>query len=369
MPIFDNPLFGDSTALTTTTANQFRERAGSAVSSSASGRIGNVLTNVFWGAIGDNINDVVSGDSPWTDLLGPTRLIAESFPITGDLGNIQTSQLTDSLRVIEMPSNPTPEEAQAVLQLQQAGANVNAEIARRVAENPEIASEVLAQMDRKTEMTEQQTADAVGNLGSALANVASSIGDSIGRSLGLSGSVSANRRLDGRRVSREASEYYYCLQSGEIGSALKAVELWDLGEVSEIVIGSAASFDRYGGNILTIAGFNDLVQDDMSYGVFCDSHQFRCLIAQRRNLRRKVFSANVKCVLQLLDPPLEQDILFGKIFNSQDLGPVIDELRRTLNPNVKRGTNQAIKNQQTSVSSATDLIVEQSGGSSDVVNG
>ena len=369
MPIFDNPLFGDSTALSTTTSNQFRERASSAVSTTVASRLSNTISNVFWGAIGDNINDVVSGDSPWTDLLGPTRLISEMSPLVGDMGNIQTSQLTDSLRVIEMPTNPTPEEAQAVLQLQQAGNNVTAEIARRVAANPELASEVIAQMDRKTEVTDQQTANAVGNLGTALSNIASTVGGSIQRSLGLSGSVAANRRLDGRRVSREPSEYYYCMSSGEIGTTLRAIQLWDDGQVDDDIRGSAESFDGYSNAELSLRGFTNLVQDDMSYGVFADAHQFRCLIAQRRNLRRKVFSANVKCVLDLLDPPIDRNVLFAKIFNSQDLSPVIAELIRTLNPEVKRGTNQSIKSNQQSIGSATDLIVEQSGGSSDVVNG
>lgn len=147
----------------------------------------------------------------------------------------------------------------------------------------------------------------------------------------------SNRTLDGRRVSREYCEFQYCRSSGQIGSALNFLQLWDAGNFQNI--NSDTVGEGYGQEMFDR---NDISQDDISYGQFVDMVCFRRFIALRRGLFRKVRAANVTCILSLANPPIDPELLARDILIGGDHRRVIEEINRTHNENVRLTTNQQL---------------------------
>lgn len=145
----------------------------------------------------------------------------------------------------------------------------------------------------------------------------------------------SSRTLDGRRVSREYSEFQYCRTSGQIGSALNFLQLWDGGNFQNI--NSDFVGEGYGAEELETV---ETSQDDISYGQFADMFCFRRFIALRRGLLRKVRAANVTCILAIANPPIDPELLARNILIGGDHRRVIAELNRTLNEQVRLTTNQ-----------------------------
>lgn len=145
----------------------------------------------------------------------------------------------------------------------------------------------------------------------------------------------SNRTLDGRRVSREYGEFQYCRTSGQIGSALNLLTLYDQGNLQGV--NEDFTGNGYGQRLLQNTSIS---QDDISYGQFADMVCFRKFIALRRGLVRKVRAANVTCILALANPPIDGDVLARNIIAGGDHTRVIREINRTFNSNVRLTTNQ-----------------------------
>lgn len=141
------------------------------------------------------------------------------------------------------------------------------------------------------EFSESEFSDAEGSVLRELGGNLASSGESNRR----------NRRLDGRRVSREPHEYRYCLESRQIENIYTSLGQYLNGdlitdETRQIYdrIAQARDFDSARA-LLEEDGFNTF-----SFGNFVDARAFRRTIAEFRSLRRFAFAANVLAIARVL---------------------------------------------------------------------
>ena len=280
---------------------------------------------------GDGDNGVVSFN---LDLSRDTRTVSNVSEMT-------TQELANSLRIEERPmllEMPT-EDAQAFLRRDADGTAVSNELLARIV-LAEIEADTVRDMLRlKAEMSQPDdnafASSVPDNLLEALVapEFSSPVQqDNLSRE---NRSRLSNRTLDGRRVSREYGEFQYCRSSGQIGSALNFLTLYDTGDL----VGVDENFVGAGFGQLSLSD-QTISQDDISYGQFVDMVCFRKFIALRRGLLRKVRAANVTCILSLANPPIDPDTLARNILAGGDHGLVIAEINRTFNSNVRLNTNQ-----------------------------
>lgn len=259
----------------------------------------------------------------------------------GNVSEMTTQDLANSLRIEPRPSilEMPQEEAAAFLQRDSDGTAVSNELLARIV-LAEIEADTVRDMLRlKAEMSQPDdnafASSVPDNILEAFASPELSSAVQEDNLTRENRSRISNRTLDGRRVSREYSEFQYCRSSGQIGSALSFLQLYDEGNVANV--SEDFTGNGYGAQRLNVRG---LAQDDISYGQFVDMVCFRRFIALSRGIRRKVRSANVTCVLSLTNPPTDPDILFVQILSGGDHTLVIDELNRTINQDVGLNTNQ-----------------------------
>lgn len=259
-----------------------------------------------------------------------------------NVSEMTTQDITNSLRIEQRPDlmSMSPEAMTAFLERDADGTAALNELLLRVALSDAESDVIRNVVEQKVEMSEPD-----GNAFAALVpdSLLEAASNSDFASLVDTSSLSeTNRRrvpnstLDGRRVSREYSEFQYCRTSGQIGTALTFLTLWDRGELANVNEDELP--EGYGQENL---GFGNLQQDDVSYGQFADMFCFRRFIALRRGLVRKVRSANVRCILDLTNPRVDPDILMIQILAGIDHNDVIEEINRTVTEQVRFGSNRA----------------------------
>lgn len=282
-----------------------------------------------------------------------------------NIPNRTTDELVNSLQFC-----PSPDATASAEEFQEFAINTNAgteamdELVRRVEAND-------SELARITEVMEQRTTETITDDNSLVNNLPVPVSQQlIANEPPLLNEDSltdenrrtvSNRTLDGRRVSSEYGEFQYCRASSQLGSALNFLILWDQGQLDV----SPTKMHANAGQSITLYGLGDVSQDNISYGQFVDMHCVRKFIALRRNLLRKVKAANVKCILDLVDPPIDGEDLVREILAGIDHSAVINEIDRTLNNQVGLRTNQQLC---PATGGATGAIADRTGSSSSSSN-
>lgn len=250
-------------------------------------------------------------------------------------------ELANSLRIEQRPAigSMTPEQTQAFAERDADGTSVANELLLRLALSDAQSDTIFQVIETKAEMSGPDDNALAGLVPDTVLDALTSPEFSSAVQTDNLSSMNrqrvSSRTLDGRRVSREYGEFQYCRSSGQIGSALNFIQLWDNGQLDGITEEEAG--EGYGAEEFTFSGAS---QDDISYGQFVDMVCFRKFIALRRNLLRKVRAANVTCVLRLVNPPVDPELLARRILAGADHRNVVEEINRTFNENVRINTNQ-----------------------------